>query len=106
MQDLGIHRPGGVLADPSGAMGFLWSRRGLAFWYEVTTDRGRTPNPHPNPHPHPHPHPRPHPHPHLSTKPGPLETPSNLPAARLASSFSEISSMIACGQEGEGEGEG
>ena len=77
MQDLGIHRPGGVLADPSGAMGFLWSRRGLAFWYEVTTDRGRTPNPHPNPHPHPHPHPRPHPHPHSNPNPNPNPNPNS-----------------------------
>lgn len=32
---LGLHRPGGELADPSAAMGVLWTRRGLAFWMEV-----------------------------------------------------------------------
>lgn len=30
-----IHRPGGVLVDPSAAMGMLWLRRGLEFWIEV-----------------------------------------------------------------------
>eukprot|EP00320_Phaeocystis_rex_P007096 CAMPEP_0119088670 /NCGR_PEP_ID=MMETSP1178-20130426/146333_1 /TAXON_ID=33656 /ORGANISM="unid sp, Strain CCMP2000" /LENGTH=232 /DNA_ID=CAMNT_0007071971 /DNA_START=21 /DNA_END=716 /DNA_ORIENTATION=- len=33
--ELGLHRPGGELADPSAAMGVLWTRRGLAFWNEV-----------------------------------------------------------------------
>ena len=28
----GMHSPGGVLADPSAAIGLLWARRGLAFW--------------------------------------------------------------------------
>lgn len=28
----GMHKEGGVLADPSGAMGMLWARRGLLFW--------------------------------------------------------------------------
>ena len=32
---LGLHQPGGELADPSAAMGVLWTRRGLAFWMEV-----------------------------------------------------------------------
>jgi hypothetical protein len=31
----GIHRPGGVLADPSAAMGLLWLRRGLEYWADV-----------------------------------------------------------------------
>jgi len=30
--DSGMHQPGGVLADPSSAMGLLWARRGLRFW--------------------------------------------------------------------------
>ena len=29
------HKPGGVLADPSAAMGLLWMRRGLEFWAVV-----------------------------------------------------------------------
>lgn len=28
----GMHQPGGVLSDPSAAMGLLWARRGLLFW--------------------------------------------------------------------------
>ena len=32
---LGLHGPGGVLADPSAAMGLLWTRRGIAFWLDV-----------------------------------------------------------------------
>lgn len=31
----GMHQPGGVLTDPSAAMGLLWSRRGLGFWLEI-----------------------------------------------------------------------
>ncbi len=31
------HSPGGVLADPSAAMGLLWARRGLAFWLSLFT---------------------------------------------------------------------
>ena len=31
----GIHKAGGVLADPSAAMGLLWVRRGLQFWARV-----------------------------------------------------------------------
>ena len=31
----GIHKKGGVLADPSAAMGLLWLRRGLEFWADV-----------------------------------------------------------------------
>ena len=27
-----MHQPGGLIADPSAAMGLLWARRGLAFW--------------------------------------------------------------------------
>ncbi|KAL3921372.1 MAG: hypothetical protein SGPRY_004926, partial [Prymnesium sp.] len=27
-----MHQPGGILADPSAAMGMLWARRGLMFW--------------------------------------------------------------------------
>ncbi|KAL1496356.1 hypothetical protein AB1Y20_016312 [Prymnesium parvum] len=30
-----IHKPGAVLADPSGAMGLLWVRRGLVYWLKV-----------------------------------------------------------------------
>lgn len=30
-----MHRKHGVIADPSAAMGFLWIRRGLAFWAHV-----------------------------------------------------------------------
>jgi len=30
-----VHQKGGVLADPSAAMGLLWVRRGLAFWARV-----------------------------------------------------------------------
>ena len=28
----GMHAPGGLLADPSAAIGLLWARRGLQFW--------------------------------------------------------------------------
>lgn len=28
----GMHAPGGILADPSAAIGLLWARRGLLFW--------------------------------------------------------------------------
>ena len=28
----GMHAPGGLLADPSAAIGLLWARRGLLFW--------------------------------------------------------------------------
>lgn len=31
-RDAKKHKPGGVLADPSGAMGLLWVRRGLDYW--------------------------------------------------------------------------
>mgnify|MGYP002631844378 CR=1 FL=1 len=31
----GAHKPGGVLLDPSGAIGLLWVRRGLLFWAHV-----------------------------------------------------------------------
>jgi len=31
----GMHQAGGVLTDPSAAMGLLWSRRGLGFWLEI-----------------------------------------------------------------------
>ena len=30
-----MHQPGGLLADPSAAMGLLWARRGLEFWIHV-----------------------------------------------------------------------
>ena len=30
-----MHSPGGVLADPSAAIGLLWARRGLAFWISI-----------------------------------------------------------------------
>jgi len=29
--DAGIHKPGGILKDPSGAVGFLWMRRSIAY---------------------------------------------------------------------------
>ena len=35
----GMHQPGGLLTDPSAAMGLLWARRGLAFWVLVYKDR-------------------------------------------------------------------
>ena len=28
----GMHQPGGLIVDPSAAMGLLWARRGLQFW--------------------------------------------------------------------------
>ena len=28
----GMHAPGGMIADPSAAIGLLWARRGLLFW--------------------------------------------------------------------------
>lgn len=31
----GMHGRGGAIADPSAAMGLLWTRRGLAFWLDV-----------------------------------------------------------------------
>ena len=30
-----MHAPGGVLIDPSAAMGLLWARRGLSFWISL-----------------------------------------------------------------------
>ena len=30
-----MHQPGGVLSDPSAAMGLLWARRGLMFWVSL-----------------------------------------------------------------------
>ena len=30
-----MHSPGGVLADPSAAIGLLWARRGLSFWISL-----------------------------------------------------------------------
>ena len=37
----GIHKKGGVLADPSAAMGLLWLRRGLEFWADVFEQEAR-----------------------------------------------------------------
>jgi len=34
-RESGMHKPGGVLADPSAAMGLLWLRRGLEYWADV-----------------------------------------------------------------------
>lgn len=34
----GYHQAGGILADPSAAIGLLWARRGLGFWVEVFKD--------------------------------------------------------------------
>ena len=31
----GMHAPGGILADPSAAIGLLWARRGLQFWVSI-----------------------------------------------------------------------
>ena len=31
----GMHSPGGLLADPSAAIGLLWARRGLLFWVSL-----------------------------------------------------------------------
>lgn len=36
-----IHGRGGVLADPSGAMGLLWVRRGLAMWADTFEQQAR-----------------------------------------------------------------
>lgn len=33
---LGLHGPGGMLEDPSGAVGFLWMRRSLAYQYRFS----------------------------------------------------------------------
>ena len=33
--ETGMHGRGGEIADPSAAMGLLWTRRGLAFWLDV-----------------------------------------------------------------------
>merc|ERR1740115_607976 len=34
-----MHQAGGVLSDPSAAMGLLWARRGLMYWVHVFRDR-------------------------------------------------------------------
>jgi len=34
----GMHQPGGLIVDPSAAMGLLWARRGLAFWIHIFRD--------------------------------------------------------------------
>jgi hypothetical protein len=34
----GMHQPGGLIVDPSAAMGLLWARRGLQFWIIVFRD--------------------------------------------------------------------
>lgn len=45
--EAGVHGKGGVLADPSAAIGLLWVRRGLLFWarvFELEAERlGRGP---------------------------------------------------------------
>lgn len=33
--DSGIHKPGGILKDPSGAVGFLWMRRSIAYQHAL-----------------------------------------------------------------------
>eukprot|EP00563_Minutocellus_polymorphus_P017393 CAMPEP_0197716630 /NCGR_PEP_ID=MMETSP1434-20131217/1453_1 /TAXON_ID=265543 /ORGANISM="Minutocellus polymorphus, Strain CCMP3303" /LENGTH=372 /DNA_ID=CAMNT_0043301019 /DNA_START=106 /DNA_END=1224 /DNA_ORIENTATION=+ len=33
--DAGIHKPGGILKDPSGAVGFLWMRRSIAYQHAL-----------------------------------------------------------------------
>ena len=33
--EAGIHKPGGILKDPSGAVGFLWMRRSIAYQHAL-----------------------------------------------------------------------
>mmetsp|Transcript_15825 Transcript_15825/g.52176 ORF Transcript_15825/g.52176 Transcript_15825/m.52176 type:complete len:348 (-) Transcript_15825:169-1212(-) len=37
----GMHQPGGVLVDPSAAVGLLWARRGLTFWVHIFRELSR-----------------------------------------------------------------